>query len=102
MNKLEIKKFNFDSIKDKINDSSTQFAAFQYYKNDQKIKAVIKENPLVTLEEYLNKTTEEIDKVIPGICEKYNDYVNKFMDPDISFEDMKDIINKVYNLTHKL
>ncbi len=102
MNNFETNKFYRDSIKGKINDSANQFGAFKYFKNEQEIKDLIKENPLVSLEDYLSKTTEEIDKEKPGICEKYNDFVKEFMDPNISYDRIKYIINEVFKLTHNL
>ncbi len=102
MNNFETNKFYVDSIRGKINDSANQFSAFKYFKNEQEIKDLIKENPLINLEDYINKNIEDINKEYPGICEKYNAFVKEFMDPSISIDRIKTIINEVFHLTHNL
>jgi len=102
MKDLESKNFYGDSIKGKINDSANQFGAFKYFKDENEIKDLIRENPLMNLEDYIKINIDDIDKEYPEMRKKYNYFVNEFMDPSINYDRIKAIIKEVYELTHNL
>ncbi len=62
------------------------------------IREIIKESDIRNIEEFLNLSKEEINES-PELCDEYNKLVKEINDPDISVEKIKEIVDKVKELT---
>jgi len=88
--------------RDIIIDSLNQLIAFKRFigLGINEIKEVIKEAELKTLEEYTNKTTEELNAVQSGVCGKYNSLIKEIKNPDLTLERFKEIMDESWVIAH--
>ncbi len=89
----------FMSIRSVINDSANQLMAFKFFDDITEIRKYIAEAKLKTLEEYTNKKKIELEKIKPGVCEKYNDLVNQLKNPDLTYENFQKITKEAWQVT---
>lgn len=91
-------KEKFSNPKLKIQDSNIQFTQLFEVFGIDKIKEIIKN--LKTLEDYTALSKEELEKVKPDICNKYNSLIKELQKEDLTIEKLKEIKKEVWNLTH--
>lgn len=88
----------FESNFVKIEDAGNQLTQFCYFKDIRQIRKLIAETKLKTLEEYLGKTTAELDSVKPGLCAEYNGLVAELKNPELSSENFQEIMKKAFEV----
>ncbi|MDO8565607.1 MAG: hypothetical protein Q7S04_00285 [Candidatus Moranbacteria bacterium] len=88
----------FESNAVKVEDAGNQLTQFSYFTDIDQIRKLIEETNFSTLEEYLGKSTAELDSVKPGICAKYNSLIVELKNPDLSFENFQAIMKKTFEL----
>lgn len=89
---------DFNSPLIKIEDAANQLMHFRMLPDIERAKNEIQKANLRSLEEYTGKTTQELNKAKPGVCEKYNALVEQFKDPNITLERIKELSQEVWNV----
>lgn len=68
-----------------------QFGFLISYEDIKIIKKKIREKTFVSLEEYTGKTREELEAFKLGICDRYNDIIEKLKKSDFTLEELKQL-----------
>ena len=90
-------------IQDSIKDSVVQLMCFKMEGirlGIDEIKKIISETELKTLQEYTGRTTEELNAVQPGICEKYNLLIKDIKDPNLNVGRFVQIMEEAWSIAH--
>ena len=91
---------NLNTPRSIINDAGVQFSGLNFFPDIDTIKKKIGEYPLETLEEFTGKSTEELNKMKPNICEKYNALIEELKSLDFTHERFKEIMKEAFEITH--
>ena len=68
-------------IKRLIVDAGNQFVCFNIFPKIEEAKKHIAQSKFKTLEEYTGKSRKELEKEKPGVCDGYNNLIEKIKDP---------------------
>jgi len=87
---------------DLIIDSVNQLVCFNRFVDSgiKEIRKQISEAKFKTLEEYTGKTTEELNAVQSGVCEKYNSLIKEIKNPDLTFAKFSEIMEEAWAIAH--
>lgn len=89
-----------DSPGSMIEDSFNNLFMFINYTDMEVVKAHIQNGKVLTLEEYTLKTTEELENLEPGFAAEYNTLVDKFKNPDLTYDLLQILIDEATMLKH--
>ncbi|MBK8483857.1 MAG: hypothetical protein IPL31_05805 [Saprospiraceae bacterium] len=83
-----------------IEDSFNNLLMFIHYTDMEVVKGHINNGKVLTLEEYTEMTTEELERIEPGFTTEYNALVDKFKNPDLTYELLHIILDEAIVLKH--
>lgn len=83
----------------KIQDAGNQLMQFRYFQDIEQIRKLVAGTDFKTLEEYVGKTTTELESVKPGVCVRYNELIAELKNPSLSLERFEEMIKEMVAAT---
>ncbi len=89
------------TLEAKVQDSLNQFVGFILFNDVETVKKYVAKTKFQTLEDYLGKSREELERFKKGVCDKYNNIISKLQDPNPTLEKLAEIKKEIFEIRDK-